>query len=318
MAGLSVFDYVRQALVDKGIPFKVLQHKPEINTSCPFCGDTRNRLYINYKKRIGWCHNEASVIPFANILKWLGLEKESRSTSSALHKVVKTIKKRFSKFKRKSHKYCPKEWNVVKIKLPPESLPIPKSSWAFKYLRGRGIGSDLIEKYDLRFCREGHYENRIIIPVWDDSKHLMAFQARDYLGSRGPKYLFPVGSRMGMTFFNAEYLHQHKDVVIVEGVFPAMTLGENYLASFGKKISQGQFDMLMRNDVRSITFLWDADAIKEAEAAAEKLSQWFHVSVVKLPYGQPDSFPIENIYRRVSRANSFEPLRNVVEGVKLL
>ena len=75
------------------------------------------------------------------------------------------------------------------IKLPNEfkSLSEPHTSiikdHAMLFLRKRGITEQDIERYNLGYCTEGQYQNRIIVPSYDEHGKLNYFVGRDFYAS---------------------------------------------------------------------------------------------------------------------------------------
>ena len=54
---------------------------------------------------------------------------------------------------------------------------------ALRFLRKRGITSEDIKRYNLGYCSEGVYQNRIIIPSYDSIGKLNYFVGRDFYAS---------------------------------------------------------------------------------------------------------------------------------------
>ena len=74
------------------------------------------------------------------------------------------------------------------VRLPKEFIPFkgvslglkltPQFKQAWNYIKSRNITDEMIEKYNIGFCYQGPYENRIIIPSYDINKNLNYFIAR--------------------------------------------------------------------------------------------------------------------------------------------
>jgi len=79
------------------------------------------------------------------------------------------------------------------LKLPDEflSIAVPSNSicykHAVKYLKNRNITRDDVLRYNIGYCEEGRYRNRIVVPSYDRDGNLNFFTARDFLNS---SYLF--------------------------------------------------------------------------------------------------------------------------------
>jgi DNA primase len=110
------------------------------------------------------------------------------------------------------------------ISLANKNLPM-SSRFALKYLQDRAITKEDILMWKIGYCNKGEYKDRIIIPSFNNDGNVNYFIARSYTNSF-PKYMNPKVSKD--IVFNELYLDWNEDVVIVEGVFDAMT---NFLES---------------------------------------------------------------------------------------
>jgi DNA primase len=104
---------------------------------------------------------------------------------------------------------------------------------AVKFLLKRGLTLDDIKKYNIGFCKEGKYEARIIIPSYDENKKLNYFIARDYKGETPQKYKNPPVSAKDVIGFEL-YINWNAPIILVEGIFDALTIKRNVIPLFGK------------------------------------------------------------------------------------
>ena len=115
-----------------------------------------------------------------------------------------------------------------KPELPPEFLsltgkePPATGKFAYRYLRSRGVTEDDILRWKIGYCFSGNYQNRIIIPSFDDDGDVNFFIARSYNGD-SYKYKNPRASKN--IVFNELFIDWDKDLTIVEGVFDAIVAG---------------------------------------------------------------------------------------------
>lgn len=145
-----------------------------------------------------------------------------------------------------------------------------------KYLERRGFDPEyIIEKYDLRVTKGFHsYPFRIIIPIIFRNK-IVSYQGRSYV-NHTPKYLTCAPDKEVIfhkdIFFNLDNA-KNENVIIVEGVFDAMKLGSNSIASFGTAITANQVLTVMNNYDR-VFMLYDGEdeAQEKARKAAVTLS----------------------------------------------
>lgn len=86
-----------------------------------------------------------------------------------------------------------------------------------------------------------------------------------------PKYLSPPWPR-GASLWNAKALDTFDDIVICEGVFSALAVGDNAIALCGKTMSDAQAARLVNANVSSYTLLLDSGAEESAYTMAKILT----------------------------------------------
>lgn len=176
-----------------------------------------------------------------------------------------------------------KQYNTIpdknEIKLPDEFISLinienlPKVSkieakQATIYLKKRGIYHNDIIKYNIGFCEKGKYEGRIIIPSYNSKGELNYFIARTYKDAM-KKYQNPPISAdiIGLELF----INWNAPIIIVEGIFDALTIKRNAIPLFGKIIHQTLMKKIVKSDVDKIYICLDKDAIKKSIEYAEQL-----------------------------------------------
>ena len=247
----------------------------EFRVNCPFCGDTRGRLYISYLvgadiKRNGeyvktyhlmYCHNEGC--------NTLALYKKIRASIKNAPKI--DIKPRRTRAR-------------LELDLPKPNYPINsvKAHPApVGYMTKRGFDLDeLAEVYGVRTCERipgvEHLGQMVLFPSYDGNR-LSFWQARmahdAFSGAKAPKYYFPQGSQKSETVYNRFNALAQPMVVITEGVLDAIRVGEAGVAVFGKHPSASQTRIFSRVFGRKLGVLMlDADAEKEATKWYRKYS----------------------------------------------
>jgi hypothetical protein len=170
------------------------------------------------------------------------------------------------------------------IKLPDEFIPLydtgslDKSTKlaarrAIKYIKDRGLTDVDILKYNIGFCAEGKYHDRVIIPSYNENGALNYFIARDYSDTLGRKYdnpTVPVKDIIGMEL----YVNWEAPIVLVEGMFDFLTIKRNCIPLFGKVIHDILMKKLVSSDVEKIYIALDKDAIKDALKHCETLMSY--------------------------------------------
>ena len=140
-----------------------------------------------------------------------------------------------------------------------------------KYLRLRAIDLPTIKTFKLCYSHnDAVMGKRIIIPVIEQGK-LVGYQGRSILKDEPKKYKFVKGMSTKDLLFNIDNCKGY-DVILVEGVFDAMTLhqwGYRAAALFGLNINPEKIAKLVRNGVKRVTFCLDGD--KPAQLALSKM-----------------------------------------------
>jgi DNA primase len=141
---------------------------------------------------------------------------------------------------------------------------------ALKFLRKRGLILEDIIKYNIGFCKEGKYGQRVIIPSYDEFGSLNYFIARDYTEQQPQKYKNPpvdTKSAIGWEL----YINWDAPIILVEGMFDALTIKRNVIPLFGKLIHEKLMKKLVASGVNRIYIALDPDAIKNALKYCEQL-----------------------------------------------
>ena len=134
-----------------------------------------------------------------------------------------------------------KQDKQITLNLPKEAKPLwnggdsLQKQHALNFLYKRGLDMSDILRYNLHYCLNGVYQNRIIIPSYDSDGILNYFVGRSYMES-GMKYKNPNVSKDVVGF--DYHIAWSKPIVLCEGVFDAMTIRRNAIPMFGKKPSK--------------------------------------------------------------------------------
>ena len=142
---------------------------------------------------------------------------------------------------------------IQRIDLPKEFVSLANEDLslamtpAMNYLENRGITKREILHWKIGCCMQGDYNNRVIIPSFDEEGYVNYFVARTFNGA-WKKYLNPPASKN--IIFNELYLDFDKDLIIVEGIFDAMIAGPNSVPILGSTLRENSklFQQIVKND----------------------------------------------------------------------
>ncbi|RWB95513.1 MAG: DNA primase [Mesorhizobium sp.] len=278
---------------------------------CPNCDDSRYRVYLNADTGFGNCFVCNETFNKAKFIHrhFDHADTEWGRTAEVLKEVLR------------DQGWRPKRTVGAAVEMPstvklPYSHELPLDTGEnLTYLEQRGVTPELTRYFHLRWCEFGwwdykkedgtparqHFDNRIIIPVFDLDGTMVTYQGRDLLGPPEDetafyrKYLFPIGlPGTGRFLLNGQNVHLTEEVAMGEGAFDIIAMkaafdGESALrnvvpvGSFGKHLSYGspdgndqlgRFIKLKAMGVKRVTIMWDGEekALKAALDAAKLLN----------------------------------------------
>ena len=185
------------------------------------------------------------------------------------------------------------------VKLPDEFKPLWNGTetivkkHALNYLKKRGITSEDILKYNIGYCDEGIYSNRIIIPSYDNDGQLNFFVGRDFYNST-MKYKNSPTSKdiVGFELF----INWDEPIILCEGVFDAMAFRRNAIPLFGKTIMNNLKKKIIEYGVKTIYLSLDNDAIKESIEISEYfINNGIEVKMMEFDEKDPSETGFENL-----------------------
>lgn len=143
-----------------------------------------------------------------------------------------------------------------------------KSKKAYKYLtENRNFTKETIKKFNLQFCNDGFYENRVIITYKKDG-NIIGFNSR-FIGECSDKdrYRYFLNDvRFSDYIFNIENVVNNKYCIIVEGPFDLMYMQQlgfkNVISTLNTRLTEKQ--LLHIIDFEHIIFCYDNDIISDA------------------------------------------------------
>lgn len=252
------------------------EYSGQMAFNCPTCsydikglddGDGKYNLEVNYIDGVYKC--------------WVC--SDTHDTHGTLHKLIKTFgtKKQLKKFEilmpdsdgeriKKSYKRVrlPKEYIAFdSVSAGMKLTPQYKQAW--NYIKKRNITDEQIKKYKIGFCYQGEYENRIIIPSFNQENELNYFIARSYLSYTKMKYKNPEAEKE-IIIFNENLIDWEQPIYVVEGAFDSIFV-PNSIPMLGKHMSDYLFNLLY-DKAKEIVILLDGDAWEDAVKLFHKIN----------------------------------------------
>jgi hypothetical protein len=239
---------------------KVRYSGEEYRVNCPYCRDTRRRLFINHRWAVrdpdtgglnlflARCFNEECIYNYTRQqqlyeLIMAGAQERTRVSEARINRGI----------------IAPTDVSEV----TPPGLMVPLSRMkkenpeheAILYLESRGFDCDyLYKRFGVCYCPKSRYalaQNRIIAPFYEGGE-LVGWQAR-YVGddvngrpfneARVPKFWSCPRMCRRMLAYNRELAQRHQTVVIVEGPTDTWKAGPWCMGVIGKTMHP---DLVMR------------------------------------------------------------------------
>ena len=239
--------------------------------TCPFCHHSKPKLEIQLhtseKKENPWhcwvCGEKGKTLT--------ALFKKIKAPQNKIQELYSLIKPGKKQEEQSQTISLPKEYISFynQDKFLTDHVAHIESKHAYRFLRDRGITYDDILKYNIGFCIDGPYSKRIIIPSYDSEGSLNYFVSRTYISDDPQKYKNPP---VGKNIIGWEYyINWNVPLVLVEGIFDALTIKRNVIPLFGKTISEELMKKIVGSQVQKVYIALDNDALKEAIKHCEKL-----------------------------------------------
>lgn len=251
-------------------------YRCQVSFDCPVCsheikglehGDGKGNLEVNYKYNVYKC--------------WVCAE--THGTHGSIYKLIKRFgnKKHLKNYELLRPEQTEDGSNRVykPVKLPDEFIPFKDASMglkmtpyykqAYNYIKKRNITDLMLQIYNIGFCYRGIYENRIIIPSYDEDNRINYFIARSYLNNTRMKYKNPEAQKE-IIIFNEKLINWDETIYIVEGAFDSIFI-PNAIPMLGKFMSDHLFKKLYEN-AKKIVIVLDPDAWDDAERLYHRIN----------------------------------------------
>ena len=236
---------------------------------CPFCHHSKPKLEIqihtNEKKENPWhcwvCGEKGKTL--------ISLFKKVKAPANKIQELNLLIKPGTKQLEQSQTLSLPKEFISLSNLSSLDKIASIEAKHAIKFLKTRKITEDDIFKYNIGFCAEGSFNRRIIVPSYDAEGNLNYFVTRTYLPDDPQKYKNPPVGRntIGWEY----YINWNAPIILVEGIFDALTIKRNVIPLFGKTISEELMKKIVSSQVQKIYVALDNDALKEALKHCETL-----------------------------------------------
>jgi len=232
---------------------------------CPFCGGDKNWLGWHIQKGFFTCWN----CGWKSIPQVFRVLFPGENTGNLI-----------SQLELPSHYNVPVEKPTGTYSPPGGVRPLFDVGYLCQYIVERGLDPFTVrDKWGVMAIHtspEWAYRRRLFFPVPDRNGVVVSWLTRTTADDVLPAYLAAPPSRelrpLKSLLYGAQYVSYYDTIIVCEGVFDAMRVEQNAVATFGKKITRGQFDEIAKFQRRIICFDGERGTQQQARELARALS----------------------------------------------
>ena len=259
--------------------------------SCPYCMESRQRLYINHdwgetdpetgrqNLHLAYCFNNHEC---------LTTEANRRSLYHRIYPIGRSRRESRQVQPAIAPPLAPREFFLPQGLIPIHELPLPHPAAAYWLQRGFDL-QELGHWWQVAYCDQDPTASppiyqRVVVPIYERqasfkesqaTQRLAGWQARiiQKAGPQIPKYLTCRGMQKAQLLYNLPLALQIPGPVFVcEGVADVWKVGPAGVALLGKSLSSRQKTLLITHfSQRPIVVLLDVDAQEEARKIVREL-----------------------------------------------
>ena len=172
---------------------------------------------------------------------------------------------------------------------------------ALNYLYKRKIDDSDILKYNIGYCDDGPYRNRIIVPSYDSDGILNYFIGRHFYGGKF-KYRNPSISKDVVGF--ELFINWDEPIILCEGVFDAIAFKRNAIPLFGKTVMNKLHKKIIEKQVKTIYLALDNDAIKDAVKMSDNfINSGINVKMMKFKEKDPSDIGFKDLLSLIEKTD---------------
>lgn len=262
---------------------------------CPFCNHHKKKLQVNIdtQKWHCWvCNAKGQTVK--------SLLRKSKAPTHAFDAIkdvygdvyVRTISKSDN-----SITTLPKEYKPLYLQ---RNTPHYKNAIHYA-LKVRNLTPIDIVKYEIGYCESGPYGGMLVVPSYDDDGFLNYFVGRSFYDVP-MKHKNPAVSKdvIGL----ASHINWKEPIVIVEGIYDAISTRRNVIPLFGKRILPTLRSRILQERPPKLFLALDPDAYKDTYEEIEYfINNGIDVYYVNLKDKDPNEMGHEAMLQAMKDAN---------------
>lgn len=272
------------------------QHrKGEMSYYCPFCNHYKKKLQVNLhtQKWHCWVCNAKGTSVYS-------LCRKSNASQEVLANAKEIL----------TNKSQRQDQQLEIKQLPPEFRPLhinwntPHYKNALHYVVNvRGLTPLDVLRYNVGYCEEGEYSGMVIVPSYNKDNLLNYFVGRSYYDTSF-KHKNPTWTKDVIGFESQVDFNQ--PIILVEGVFDAISTKRNAVPLFGKKIMPTLRQTIISKKTPKLYISLDRDAIEDALSELEYfMDSGVEVYFVSLTGKDPNELGFAQMIKHIKECKPF-------------
>ncbi len=297
-------------------------YKNEINTYCPVCLHHKKKLVISLEKDIFhcWvCNYSGKTYQLIKIYGTELLYQQWREISGSYLDVNSDLKKLLN-YDVESIKHKQKIITLpIEARKLRNNIPSLIAKKCIQFLNNRRISYDLVRTYNFYFCEEGKFQDRIIIPSYDNNGRINFFVTRSIYNSEEIKKYINSETAREDVVFNELFITWAKPIILVEGPFDCFSINRNTIPLLGTAFNEKfiLFKKIVKYKPEVILMLDNDDAGRNGTREIGKLLQQWGINISIIDYPEKDPGEIESyslIQKYLKNKRKFEE-REIMKGL---
>jgi len=311
---------MRDVLDHYGLLKGLKKRKDELVGFCPIHDESRynkKSFCVNTSKN-NWhcfsCGAGGNVLDFVAAIENVDI----RQAALLIQKwfgIISEENRKLAKEKREVEKPKEEKKEPEEMVNPPLTFELRSLDSKHPYLKERGLKEETIKEFGLGYCKRGLMKGRIVIPIHNEKRELIAYAGR-YPGDPPEgesKYKFPPKFKKHLVLFNlnrSKDIAKKKRLILVEGFFDVFNLWQagfkNVVALMGTSMSEEQEKLIVEilGENGKIALMFDEDEAGRdgSQDALMRLVSQVYVKQIRLDKEglQPDKLTGKEIKEMLS------------------
>lgn len=288
-----------KGVLDKHLGSGVSHKNGETSYFCPFCNHHKRKLQVNLTTQKWHCWVcESRGLTVSSLLRKSNAPFESISKIREVYGESSFNSKSRTNFKELVS--LPEDYRPLYI---PVKTPAYKQALHYATMK-RGLSAIDILKYQVGYCDSGPYAGMLIVPSYDENNSLNYYVGRSFYKEDMPHKNPPVSKDI-VPFEN--HINWKEPIILVEGVFDAISTKRNAIPLIGKKILGNLRSKILTKGVRKLFLCLDKDAFKDSVREIEYfLNNGIEVYLIQLAQKDPNEAGYTTMVNSIQKAKKVD------------